>query len=189
GSYWLVTGFDSAWNESIAKLDASYAKKEFTTRRFDDLTVRISRFEPATFLGDGIVTVVANARVVTAVAGGPARATPATRTRRIGDDHDPPHGVRGAALVRSLGLGRFGLSETQLALAETASRDHTGGGLSADPTIGTCWDADRLTLRRVGIEPAARYMSTPSGRAAAASGRRFPRVTEWSALARRVGGP
>src|SRR2546430_17418793 len=39
GSYWLITGFDSAWNESIAKLDASYAKKEFTTRRFDDLTV------------------------------------------------------------------------------------------------------------------------------------------------------
>ena len=83
GSYWLVTGFDSAWNESIAKLDASYAKKEFTTRRFDDLTVRISRFEPATFLGDGIVTVVANARVVTAAAGGPERSTPVTRTLRF----------------------------------------------------------------------------------------------------------
>jgi len=109
--------------------------------------------------------------------------------RRIGDDHDPPHGGRGAALVRSLGLRQFGLGETQLALAETACRDHTGGGLSADPTIGTCWDADRLTLRRVGIEPAARYMSTPTGRAAAASGQRFACVTDWSDLARRVRGP
>ena len=72
-------------------------------------------------------------------------------------------------------------------LAETASNGHTGGGLSKDPTIGTCWDADRLTLRRVGIEPAARYMSTAAGKAAAASGRRFARVSDWSALARRVG--
>ena len=106
---------------------------------------------------------------------------------RIGDDADPPHGARGAALVRSLDLRRFGLSEKQLMLAETAANGHTGGGLSKDPTIGTCWDADRLTLRRVGIEPAARYMSTGAGRAAAASGRRFARVTDWSALARRVG--
>ena len=83
GSYWLITKFDTAWNDSLAKLDASYGKKEFTTRRFDDLTVRLSRFEPATFLGDGIVTAVANARVVTAAAGGPERSTPITRTLRF----------------------------------------------------------------------------------------------------------
>jgi len=83
GSRWLITGFDKAWNDSLAKLDASYAKKEFVTRRFDDLTVRISRFEPATFLGDGIVTAAVNARVVTAAAGGPERSTPVTRTLRF----------------------------------------------------------------------------------------------------------
>jgi len=82
GGRFLVTGFDTAWNDSLAKLDASYAKKEFATRRLDDLTVRISRFEPATFLGDGIVTVVVNAQVVTAAAGGPERSTPVTRTLR-----------------------------------------------------------------------------------------------------------
>jgi uncharacterized protein len=38
--------------------------------------------------------------------------------------------------------------------------------LSDDPTIGTCWDADRLDLARegVGIQPRARYMSTEFAR-------------------------
>ena len=83
GGRFLVTAFDDAWNNSLDKLDASYAKKEFTTRRFEDLTVRISRFEPATFLGDGIVTAVVNARLVTAAASGPERSTPVTRTLRL----------------------------------------------------------------------------------------------------------
>ena len=83
GGRFLVTAFDDAWNNSLDKLDASYAKKEFTTRRFDDVTVRISRFEPATFLGDGVVTAVVNARLVTAAASGPERSTPVTRTLRL----------------------------------------------------------------------------------------------------------
>src|SRR5438309_4781987 len=53
GSQWLITGFDTAWNDSLAKLDASYAKEGIVARRFADLMIRISRFEPATFLGDG----------------------------------------------------------------------------------------------------------------------------------------
>jgi len=83
GSFWLVTGFDNAWNNSLGKLDASYAKKEFVTRRYEDATVRITSFEPATFLGDGVVTVVLNARVVTAAASGPERSSPITRTLRF----------------------------------------------------------------------------------------------------------
>jgi len=31
--------------------------------------------------------------------------------------------------------------------------------VDADPTVQTCWDADRLDLGRVGIKPAARYLS------------------------------
>jgi uncharacterized protein len=97
--------------------------------------------------------------------------------QRIGDDRDPEHGTRGAALARSLDLGGFGISVQQRALVEAACRDHTGGGLSDDPTIGTCWDADRLTLGRVGIQPDARYMST-------AAGKRPPqRDAAWPALA------
>lgn len=83
GGRFLITAFDTAWNDSLSKLDASYAKKEFATRRFDNLSVRISRFEPATFLGDGVVTAVVNARLVTAAAGGPERSTPVTRTLRF----------------------------------------------------------------------------------------------------------
>ena len=83
GGRFLVTAFDGAWNDSLTALDASYAKKEFTSRRFDDLTVRISRFEPATFLGDGIVTVVVNAKLVTAAPGGAERSTSVARTLRL----------------------------------------------------------------------------------------------------------
>lgn len=83
GSWWLITAFDKARNDLVNQLDASYAKKEFTARRFDDVNVRISRFEPATFLGDGVVTVVLNARLVTAAPGGPERSTPVTRTLRF----------------------------------------------------------------------------------------------------------
>jgi hypothetical protein len=83
GGRFLVTAFDSAWNDSLTALDASYTKKEFTTRRFDDLTVRISRFEPATFLGDGVVTVVVNAKLVTAASNAAERSTSVTRTLRL----------------------------------------------------------------------------------------------------------
>src|SRR5205085_8024264 len=83
GSWWLITAFDKARNDLLSQLDASYAKKEFTTRRFDDVSARISRFEPATFLGDGVVTVTLNARLVTAAPGGPERSTPVTRTLRF----------------------------------------------------------------------------------------------------------
>jgi len=83
GGRFLVTAFDNAWNDSLGKLDASYAKKDFVTRRFDDLTARVSRFEPATFLGDGIVTVVVNGRLVTAATSGPERSSPITRTLRF----------------------------------------------------------------------------------------------------------
>jgi len=105
---------------------------------------------------------------------------------RIGDDDDPLHGARGAALVRSLDLERLGFAESQLALVADACRGHTGGAVSGDPTIGTCWDADRLTLRRVGVEPAVRYMSTAAGKEAAAARRRFVPVTDWSEITRRV---
>ena len=83
GGRFLITAFDTAWNDSLDKLDASYAKKEFATRRFEDLTARISRFEPATYLGDGIVTVVVNGRLVTAASSGPERSTSVTRTLRF----------------------------------------------------------------------------------------------------------
>jgi len=34
------------------------------------------------------------------------------------------------------------------------------GTLGEDPTMKTCWDADRLDLGRVATKPAAKYQST-----------------------------
>jgi len=83
GGRFLNTAFDNAQNESLAKLDASYAKGEFKTRRFDDVSVRVSGFEPATFLGDGVVTVIVSARLVTAPSGASESSTSVTRTLRF----------------------------------------------------------------------------------------------------------
>lgn len=46
-------------------------------------------------------------------------------------------------------------------------RDHDKGETTTDPTIGCCWDADRLDLGRVGKKPDPAYMSTMLGRSAA----------------------
>ena len=49
-------------------------------------------------------------------------------------------------------------------LLDYAIRHHVDGDVSDDPTIGTCWDADRLDLGRVGIVPDEQYMSTAEGK-------------------------
>jgi uncharacterized protein len=36
---------------------------------------------------------------------------------------------------------------------------HSEGAVHADPTVQTCWDADRLDLGRVGVMPDAKFLS------------------------------
>jgi hypothetical protein len=48
-----------------------------------------------------------------------------------------------------------------------ACRTHTDGTVSRDATVGVCFDADRLDLVRVGIEPDPKLMSTAAGRESA----------------------
>jgi hypothetical protein len=48
-------------------------------------------------------------------------------------------------------------------LSSPAGRTLTGQ-LSTDPTVGVCFDADRLDLGRVGIEPDPELISTDAGR-------------------------
>jgi uncharacterized protein len=76
----------------------------------------------------------------------------------------PEHGRRGAAYARKLHGIHFQITEAQLELLEFACTWHTDTTHHPDPTIGTCWDADRLDLGRVGIIPNARYMNTDQGR-------------------------
>ncbi len=84
--------------------------------------------------------------------------------RRLNDAHDPGHGPRAAELAADLGAERLGLDPVELELLCRACEGHTRERLSDDPTIGTCWDADRLDLPRVGITPDPRFFSTEAAR-------------------------
>lgn len=86
---------------------------------------------------------------------------------RVNEHTDPDHGRRAADLVRRLHGQGFQLHDAQLqTLCEACSR-HADGDVTDDPTIGCCWDADRLDLPRVGIEPHRDFMSTAVGKSLA----------------------
>jgi uncharacterized protein len=81
-------------------------------------------------------------------------------SRRENDDHDPDHGKRGAALAHSWRGKYFDLPDEQYELLHYACTWHTDRHFDDDPTIATCWDADRLDLGRVGITPHPKYLNT-----------------------------
>jgi uncharacterized protein len=91
-------------------------------------------------------------------------------SRRENDGVDFEHGERGAEYAASLRGTLFDLSDTHLELLQYACRWHTQGQLSDDPTIGACWDADRLDLTRIGMTPKAEFMSTALGRTLSSQG-------------------
>ena len=84
--------------------------------------------------------------------------------RRLHDGWDPGHGRDGAKYAASLRGQMFNLSDEDFDLLSYACEWHTEGKHHADPTIGTCWDADRLDLGRAGMIPNPAYMSTEFGR-------------------------
>jgi uncharacterized protein len=83
---------------------------------------------------------------------------------------DLEHGHRAAELAAGLQGDVFQLDDKQLELLLEACRHHNLGRVSSHPTIGCCWDADRLDLPRVGIQPDPRFMSTAAGRSFAQNG-------------------
>lgn len=90
---------------------------------------------------------------------------------REDDGRDLDHGPRAAILLARLrDDGTLTLADERATVLAEALHDHTNGTLSADPTIGTCWDADRLLIGRVGIVPDPRFCSTPEGRRRAMAG-------------------
>jgi uncharacterized protein len=93
--------------------------------------------------------------------------------QRWTDGHDPEHGARAATLAGELHeRGVLDLAPDRLGLSRHACTLHADGQTSADPTVGVCWDADRLNLWRVGITPARRLLSTAAARA--------PALLDWS---------
>lgn len=85
-------------------------------------------------------------------------------SQRRSDDLDPEHGPRAAHYARELCGVHFQLEEAALERLAFACRDHERGYIVNEPTIGACWDADRLDLDRVGIVPDPRLLSTPLAR-------------------------
>lgn len=81
--------------------------------------------------------------------------------KRQNENHDPEHGLRSAKYVSELvESGDMKLSKEQLNKLAYACEYHEKGMVSDDPTIGVCWDADRLDLPRVGIVVDPQYLST-----------------------------
>ena len=97
--------------------------------------------------------------------------------QRHSDHNDPGHGHRAAAFARDL-FSQPAVAEAipiEPAAAEKlfyALQHHNDGITSDDATVGTCWDADRLDLPRVGVNPTARLMSTQAGKRRCAHGPR-----------------
>lgn len=79
---------------------------------------------------------------------------------RESDGADSAHGARAARFASTLRGKLLTLDDDRFELLRFACEFHEKGKVSDDPTIGTCWDADRLDLGRVGIRPLPRLLST-----------------------------
>lgn len=84
--------------------------------------------------------------------------------RRVNQQRDDGHGHRGADLARSMRATLVHLDDARFDLLYEACRLHTDGLTAGDPTVVTCWDADRLDLGRVGIPPKAKRLCTDAAR-------------------------
>lgn len=85
-------------------------------------------------------------------------------SRRVNEDHDPGHGLRGGEFARSLRGRLVHLEDARFELLFEACRLHTEGLVSDDATLQACWDADRLDLGRVGIVPERQRLGSDAAR-------------------------
>jgi uncharacterized protein len=92
---------------------------------------------------------------------------------REGDGNDPYHGFRAGQFVREVFTNV--LPPPVLETLVFACEAHAEGSTCDDPTVGVCWDSDRLELPRVGVQPERSLLSTEAAR------RRFPRATATAA--------
>ena len=72
--------------------------------------------------------------------------------------------MRAAEYVDQLRQSDLALGVEELELLQFAIRHHSDGATHPDPTIATCWDADRLDLGRVGIRPDPDRLCTEAAR-------------------------
>ena len=81
-------------------------------------------------------------------------------SKRENEGKDPEHGKRGAEFAQSLRYKYFNLEDAQFEKLIYACTWHNKHMTTNDPDIGTCWDADRLDLIRIGIIPHTDRLNT-----------------------------
>lgn len=84
--------------------------------------------------------------------------------KRVNEHDDPDHGLRGAELACELNGKLYELADHDFQLLHRACAGHTHELTHPDPTIQTCWDADRLDLGRVGIMPHPNRLCTATAK-------------------------
>jgi uncharacterized protein len=93
-------------------------------------------------------------------------------SQRYNDGRDPAHGARAADFA--VRLRRQGvideLDHSAFERLCEAMRLHSDGHTTGDATVLACWDADRLDLARVGIQPEPRRLCTDAAREATTIG-------------------
>ncbi len=100
-------------------------------------------------------------------------------SRRVNDGWDLDHGRRAADFVESLQGSLLDLPVECLKRLAFACAFHSDGLTEADITVQTCWDADRLDLGRIGIQPDPGRMCTRAGR--------DPAIIRWAVRRSRAG--
>ncbi len=84
-------------------------------------------------------------------------------SQRLNDYSDHNHGELAAQYAGSIREKLFHIDEYWFGVLSHALKYHADGYTSFDPTIGACWDADRLDLTRLGIVPDLSLLSTEAG--------------------------
>jgi uncharacterized protein len=76
-------------------------------------------------------------------------------SQRVTEETDPSHGIRAASFAAELRGKLFDLNDDDFDLLFVSCVGHMDRPIDDDPTVQTCWDADRLDLGRVGarIDP------------------------------------
>lgn len=84
---------------------------------------------------------------------------------REDEGSDPHHGRRAAEFCGKLrGDVLAFLSTDEYLTLKIAVMYHNDGKTTTDPTVGACWDADRLDLPRVGVVPDPAKLSTAAAK-------------------------
>jgi uncharacterized protein len=82
-------------------------------------------------------------------------------SHREDEYEDPLHGPRSAEFVRKNRDELFSfLSDTEITELSDACELHSDGHTEGSAPVLACWDADRLDLWRVGVEPLPQYLCT-----------------------------